>query len=57
MPHTRIGTRSKKVAVSGNQYKATSAIALLVFNKMYQIPFKDKSDDTFIENNMSLFIE
>ncbi len=57
MPHTRIGTRSKKVAVSGNQYKATSAIALLVFNKMYQIPFKDKSDDTFIENNMSLFVE
>ncbi len=56
MPHTRIGTRSKKPAVSRNQYKATSAIALLVFNKMYQIPFKDKSDDTFIENNMSVIL-
>lgn len=34
----------------GNQYKATSAIALLVFNKIFQIPFKDKSEDTFIKN-------
>jgi len=36
--------------MSGNQYQAMSATALLVFYKIYQIPFKDKSDGTFIEN-------